>query len=527
LNFNTPANWTPTGVPGAGDKGTINTAANIFLSATTEAINTLEINAGAKVTTGNFVLDVTGGSNGFTQVVDPGSKLTVSPGGFARFVTDTLSLRLDGELKMDNGGAGINLIARVSLSSLISGRGTIFFTAPSGIGLDLAGTIKPEGSSLGGSTTLGFASSGATFDLDGNTGGEDFLTSQLDVQYDTDLVFGGAGLADPFSGQLLLGNNRRVEFTTAPFTMDNFSNLDIISGTNNRLVATSITFMSGTAITVQGADGQFEGATTFQSGSTVFLNQVADDLRLMGTTTIQPNVAFSGNGALSVNSGGTLKLLNGAVVDVRVLQSSGSDLVVGASAGKATVKNYQPNALSFLKLELGGLTPGTQHDQLAVTGDAALAGFLNVSLIGGFTLQNAQSFEILDVGGNLTGTFSGFAEGAKVGSFGGKDLFITYAGGDGNDVALFTKGFASDFDDDLDVDGSDFLTWQRFRGKASGATKSQGDQDGDGDVDDADFAAWKTQFGSFQTSVAAGAGVPEPTAAILLLLALGVLVRRR
>jgi hypothetical protein len=45
---------------------------------------------------------------------------------------------------------------------------------------------------------------------------------------------------------------------------------------------------------------------------------------------------------------------------------------------------------------------------------------------------------IADVVGVLSGQFSGLGEGALVASFGGQDLFISYAAGDGNDVALFT-----------------------------------------------------------------------------------------
>jgi len=49
-----------------------------------------------------------------------------------------------------------------------------------------------------------------------------------------------------------------------------------------------------------------------------------------------------------------------------------------------------------------------------------------------------MSFNLLRVEGTLTGEYDGLGEGDLVGSFGGENLFITYAGGDGNDVALFT-----------------------------------------------------------------------------------------
>ena len=70
----------------------------------------------------------------------------------------------------------------------------------------------------------------------------------------------------------------------------------------------------------------------------------------------------------------------------------------------------------------------------------------------------------------------------------------------------------ADFDGDGDVDGADFLTWQRGLG-AGGPT--QGDADGNGTVDAVDLDAWKAQYGP---AVAAAGGVPEPTSAALIAL---------
>jgi hypothetical protein len=75
------------------------------------------------------------------------------------------------------------------------------------------------------------------------------------------------------------------------------------------------------------------------------------------------------------------------------------------------------------------------------------------------------------------------------------------------------SGPPGDFDFDLDVDGEDFLLWQRGLGT---------------DYDDGDLADWRSSFGTSST-VAAAAAVPEP--ATLLLSACGatalVLRRRR
>jgi len=91
-----------------------------------------------------------------------------------------------------------------------------------------------------------------------------------------------------------------------------------------------------------------------------------------------------------------------------------------------------------MHIELGGLVPGLEHDQVLVGGDLVLDGLLRATLVRPFGLEPGQYFEIIDVAGKAAGQFSGLEEGAVVGNYGGLDLFITYAAGDGNDVALFT-----------------------------------------------------------------------------------------
>ena len=67
---------------------------------------------------------------------------------------------------------------------------------------------------------------------------------------------------------------------------------------------------------------------------------------------------------------------------------------------------------------------------------------------------------------------------------------------------------SADFDDDGDVDGRDFLTWQRNNGNAS------------------DLALWQNQYGS-GGSLAASVAVPEPSACVWLVAMLVCLSPRR
>ncbi len=98
-------------------------------------------------------------------------------------------------------------------------------------------------------------------------------------------------------------------------------------------------------------------------------------------------------------------------------------------------------------------------------------------------------------------------------------------------VDLLAPNFAADFDGDLDVDGADFLTWQRGFGAAA-ALQIVGDADRDSAVTAADLAIWRGQFGSNLVTFSgaqAAATVPEPTgtASWLLIAALAPVMSTR
>ena len=90
-------------------------------------------------------------------------------------------------------------------------------------------------------------------------------------------------------------------------------------------------------------------------------------------------------------------------------------------------------------------------------------------------------------------------------------------------ITSFTIQISGDFDLDGDLDGNDFLIWQRNFPILSGtANSSSGDANGDGNVDGDDFLIWQSNF-SFPASITS---VPEPTSLVLLALG-GLLMLRR
>jgi hypothetical protein len=76
---------------------------------------------------------------------------------------------------------------------------------------------------------------------------------------------------------------------------------------------------------------------------------------------------------------------------------------------------------------------------------------------------------------------------------------------------------AGDYDVDRDVDGADFLIWQRTLASAT-VTRAGADGNANGQVDAADLAVWQSNFDA-AAAVASGAPTPEPSCLALAILA--------
>jgi hypothetical protein len=165
----------------------------------------------------------------------------------------------------------------------------------------------------------------------------------------------------------------------------------------------------------------------------------------------------------TVRGGGTLA--------VRRLNNTGGTVSPGDSPGVLTVAaveatgrpgDYTQGAEGTLEIEVGGPTPGAEHDQLAVAGTATLDGALAVSLINGFIPANDVTVTVLTAGAvagefaaiNSTdlpegiGVTAEYAANAVVLRF-ANDGSVDPVEGDGSDDG----GDGEDGDDDADGDG--------------------------------------------------------------------------
>ncbi len=112
-------------------------------------------------------------------------------------------------------------------------------------------------------------------------------------------------------------------------------------------------------------------------------------------------------------------------------------LAPGNSPGILNVGDFDLQSGATLEIEIGGPLVGTDYDQLNVTGTVTLAGSLSAVLINGYEPPASTPFTIINNDGAdaIVGNFEDLPEGSKV-IIGSDEFFITYKGGDGNDVVL-------------------------------------------------------------------------------------------
>lgn len=220
------------------------------------------------------------------------------------------------------------------------------------------------------------------------------------------------------------------------------------------------------------------------------LTGISLDLRLTGSA-VRFTSATVHNPAVGSDTRWLPSLLrNGTVTDTLVARLEGGALVpltdVGTGIGPST------SGSDPLYETVGGFLFATVDFAVINTAETATA-----SLSIGHNL-------VSDIAGLTSDPlFLGVADGPVSNSAGATGTLV--------DLNLIAKPLLpSDFDRDGDVDGSDFLTWQRGYGITSGATRSQGDATNDGKVDADDLALWESQYATFPPGpVTATVVVPE------------------
>jgi len=250
--------------------------------------------------------------------------------------------------------------------------------------------------------TANTGTTGVTFDFQG-TGfawsGGDFINSMITIPNNSLLVLDEVSFSCGLSGGstlLNLGTIRQDEnlgfFATDSSIIDNQSLYEIVadnasfSGTpNGGFFVNTGTFRNlGAGTCWFGADWYFQNLAGGIIDAANGVIDIADfenaqNAIIQGIASINVHTVFTNDGITAPgNSPGTLTYIG----------------------------NFLPSATGVLDIELGGLTPGSGHDQLAVTGNAVLNGTIEVSVTGSFIPAPGDSFVVLTTTGTVSDSFA-------------------------------------------------------------------------------------------------------------------------
>ncbi len=349
---------------------------------------------------------------------------------------------------------------------------------------------------------------------------------------------GGSGTIDAVLtnqtvGQVRLATGEALMFNQAGHT--NAGLIEVIGGSVE--FSGSLTNAASTGLmTGRDATMRFTGGLTNNGALAVSF----------GTSDVHGDIGNSATGSVVVSGNANVTfyddIANSGVINV----ATGSTAVFfGALTGNGvggagtvflegdTRPGFSPGVMSFggdvhmgffhsLTTELGGLTAGSEFDQLAVSGDVSLGGTLDVAGFGGFTLSPGMAFDLITFGGNLTGAFNNI-----VNSTGLAGLILNVTS-DTNSVNLVLDGLAGDLNLDGFVGIEDLnLVLGNWNQNVTAGVWQLGEPTGDGFVGIEDL---NQVLGNWNagTPPPPGAVVPEPGTAVLLGLgAMGVLNRKR
>ncbi len=282
-------------------------------------------------------------------------------------------------------------------------------------GLDIAGLHSTIGA-LAGSGNLSIGSRVLT------TGGNDNSTTYSGVLSGTNqlikvgtgaLTMSGNNSFNGFieidEGSIIIGSAETLKNARVEININNGLNLNGLNTTIGSLAGSGNLSLGSSQLDTN----RNNLGTTYSgvlSGSGSLIKSGNGVLTLTGSNTFSGGVSINngtlrannsggsatGTGIVAINNGGTLGgtgSSNGAIT-----VASGGKIAPGASAGTLSVNSVTFDAGSTLRIEIGGLTAGSQHDVLAVTNAASLGGTLDMTYISAFTAAPGESFVILTAG---------------------------------------------------------------------------------------------------------------------------------
>jgi len=506
----------------------------------------IDLRVDAKITgnglTADGVLSFVGG--GTVLLTNPDNDFNMKVSGSRVMISSAGAVRSDEDLKVEskgevvlNGGRLIVPSVRIDSGGALSGHGTVTGKISTSDG----STITADGGTL----TLGDPAQFAAFNHHGelHVGAADVVieTKGFASLGPLTTLAGGTlstdnGVYVP-GGTSIKGYGSMAGRVAADFGSTIAATGDLTLGDSSHVagfVSDGELYTDEHTVTLHDANQAVLGSLTQLGTDTEDGTLVADSGLLLefgkniagrGVVDTPDNELFplTNNGVIIGDSPGAIELtgyVNGVGTFENVTVSG--TLSPGFSPVRLHATNLGIGSGGTLVMELGGLSGGSEYDQLDVGGELHLGGTLQVSLIDSFVPDIGDTFDVLDFG-DLNGTEFDVLELPELMGRRVWDISSLYSTGKISVIAIL----AGDTDVDWDVDSDDLANLiSVFGGEGDLYT----DFNEDGRVDLTDFAIMRGNFGFGVESApdaAFGATTPEPATLSLLTLGSFALVRRR
>ena len=441
-----------------------------------------------------------------------------------------------------NGGSGGGIfggaiIVESTITGNAAGLGANFYNVEDGDGGGISGSFTMTGSILANNTSYGrgdemseYASPNVDYSLIGNTFDLEPFQLNAIANGQGNVFDAGGGFIDPLFGPLadnggptqtralLPGSpaldagsppNYSAELLLDDYSTDNFATnynfVDLFGGANNTPLVVGdqaqLNVVQGTgaqiwnqgeslstvgdAVTIDfGFNYPIAGGVFVDASAGLALFDSVTGTSLLAEIRVETDEAGPSS-PFRFNDDSSTTDIVGTPVGLMTLSIE----VIASSGGSMTVEST---------LSAAGITTITHSRTLATS--EIFFGPVAYDVAGGDAVHDDLRYGFLSADPSLTDQ-RGFSR------------TVDSGGGLRNDIGAYEAQFAAsaDFDTDGDVDGFDFLAWQRGFGTTSGATKPDGNSDDDGDVDSSDLAVWELQYGTTGGNQLAAASSPITT----------------
>ena len=345
-----------------------------------------------------------------------------------------------------------------------------------------------------------------------------------------------------FAGQATVGTGHTLTFLKGFFAQGTLLLQGPTQGTTRATLAGGLARFDAGHVTRVSGQAEITAPSEYQLGSQVEAPLTTDILFLTGDAKIFAGSGFVGQGQLVNQAAATLTVDDEAKIELSLTNEGLFE--IGAPIGHVAVWNFQNRPGGELALDINGLAPGDDYDQLSVKNKASLDGHLSLEPLAGYsestTRGTSETFSLLMANG-MVGTFDtiDYDEQLLLADFGpdpngsfrdhvgnGRFRNISYtstsveltnylalsgdANGDGlvdtDDFAILTDNWLSsvtggwveaDFDGSGVVGPSDLALLANNWAICAGACPARvsGDFNYDGMVDAADYTLWQDNLG--------------------------------